>query len=204
MKNLRQDMIARMAKASLRASRMRNGFVMLTIVLASACLWASDVCRRAGAEPSGDLTPPPSRWATITSPRPQVEALQRDERIAYQIQVKTGCPRGWTVSVVLYYVSEMSDHIPVGALTQGGLPRRPTRWPSRGHAGADGPACRPGHPGDLPLYDGNTETFTVTGLLAGKNTSQFSLFFSQAYAETGSQLAGGPMGLCPALQGPPP
>ena len=38
MKKLERDMIARMAKASLRASRMRNGFVMLTIVLASALL----------------------------------------------------------------------------------------------------------------------------------------------------------------------
>ena len=31
MKKLERGMIARMAKASLRASRMRNGFVMLTI-----------------------------------------------------------------------------------------------------------------------------------------------------------------------------
>ena len=50
MKKLERDMIARMAKASLRASRMRNGFVMLTIVLASALLMG--IRGAAGADPA--------------------------------------------------------------------------------------------------------------------------------------------------------
>ena len=41
----------------------------------------------------------------------------------------------------------------------------------------------------LDFYDGNEETFTVSGILAGgEGSKQFSVFFSEAYAENGSQL----------------
>lgn len=40
------------------------------------------------------------------------------------------------------------------------------------------------------FYDGSTETFTISGVLAGsEDAKQFSVFFSQDYAEHGSQLA---------------
>ena len=46
----------------------------------------------------------------------------------------------------------------------------------------------------LPIsFDGNTETFTVSGILDGSDTAkQFSVFFSESYAKTGSQLKDAP------------
>ena len=41
-KKISADMIAQMSKQSLKSSRMRNIFVMITIVLASALLMAID------------------------------------------------------------------------------------------------------------------------------------------------------------------
>ena len=148
MKNLERDMIARMAKASLRASRMRNGFVMLTIVLASALLMGILMFAVGQQEQTQRNLTHAQQVGYYNLTEAQVEALQRDERIAYQIQVKTGVPTELDgFSVVPYYVSEMSDHIQVGTLTQGEPPpggRRGGR--PRGHAGADGPACRPWAP----------------------------------------------------------
>ena len=41
----------------------------------------------------------------------------------------------------------------------------------------------------LDFYDGTEETFTVSGILAGgEEAKQFSVFFSEEYAENGSQL----------------
>mgnify|MGYP000435305374 CR=1 FL=1 len=54
----------------------------------------------------------------------------------------------------------------------------------------------------LKFYDGNTETFTVTGLLkGGENAKQFAAFFSQSYAESGSQLKDEPYEVYAKLYG---
>ena len=204
MKKLERDMIARMAKASLRASRMRNGFVMLTIVLASALLMGILMFAVGQQEQTQRNLTHAQQVGYYNLTETQVEALQRDERIAYQIQVKTGVPTELDgFSVVPYYVSEMSDHIQVGTLTQGSLPQAANEVAVQGAM-----LERMGLPAALgtqvtfPFYDGNTETFTVTGLLAGgENASQFSLFFSQAYAETGSQLAEEPYEVYAQLYG---
>ena len=46
-KKITAKMISRMSKQSLKSSRMRNIFVMITIVLASALLTAIHVCNGA-------------------------------------------------------------------------------------------------------------------------------------------------------------
>ena len=92
MKKLERGMIARMAKASLRASRMRNGFVMLTIVLASALLMGILMFAVGQQEQTQRNLTHAQQVGYYNLTETQVEALQRDERIAYQIQVKTGVP----------------------------------------------------------------------------------------------------------------
>ena len=142
MKKLERDMIARMAKASLRASRMRNGFVMLTIVLASALLMGILMFAVGQQEQTQRNLTHAQQVGYYNLTETQVEALQRDERIAYQIQVKTGVPTELDgFSVVPYYVSEMSDHRWAPS-PRGASPRRPTRWPSKGPCWS-GWACLP-------------------------------------------------------------
>lgn len=53
----------------------------------------------------------------------------------------------------------------------------------------------------LSFYDGTTETFTVSGILAGSDEAkQFAVFFSQGYAEHGRQLADQPYEVYAKLQ----
>ena len=108
--------------------------------------------------------------------------------------------------MVPYYVSEMSDHIQVGTLTQGSLPQAANEVAVQGAM-----LERMGLPAALgtqvtfPFYDGNTETFTVTGLLAGgENASQFSLFFSQPTPRRAASWRRSPMRSMPSSTGPPP
>ena len=52
------------------------------------------------------------------------------------------------------------------------------------------------------FYDGNSETFTVSGILKGGETAkQFAVFFSKDYADNGSQLKGMPYEIYAKLYG---
>ena len=54
----------------------------------------------------------------------------------------------------------------------------------------------------LDFCDGNSETFTVTGILSGGETAKrFAVFFSKSYADSGSQLKDMPLrGLCQTVR----
>ena len=89
-----------------------------------------------------------------------------------------------------YYVNEMSDEIRIGELTEGTLPEKENEAAVQG-AMLERMGIEPevGSSVTLDFYDGNEETFTVSGILAGGEGSKpFSVFFSEAYAENGSQL----------------
>ncbi len=120
-----------------------------------------------------------------------MQALASDERIAYQIRVKTGVLSDMDgFSVMPYYVNEMSDEIRIGELTEGTLPEKENEAAVQG-AMLERMGIEPevGSSVTLDFYDGNEETFTVSGILAGGEGSKpFSVFFSEAYAENGSQL----------------
>lgn len=203
MKKLERDTLARMAKASLRASRMRNGFVMLTIVLAAALLMGILMFAVGQREENQRNLAHAQQVGYYNLTEDQVAALEKDERIAYQIQVKTGVPTELDgFSVVPYYVSQLSDQIRVGTLTQGSLPQAADEVAVQGALLEKlGLPAALGTQVSFPFYDGHTETFTVTGLLAGDGGSQYVLFLSQAYAETGSQLAGEPYEVYAQLYG---
>lgn len=54
----------------------------------------------------------------------QVKLLEQDERIAYQIQVKTGILSEMDgFDIMPYYVSELSDEIQIGKISSGSLPK---------------------------------------------------------------------------------
>ena len=83
-------MISLMSRQSLKASRMRNIFVMITIVLASALLTA--ILMFAAGQKQQEKTELSHRqqvsYYNLTEE--QAEKLERDDRIACQIRVKTG------------------------------------------------------------------------------------------------------------------
>lgn len=190
-KKISSKMIAQMSKQSLRSSCMRNLFVMITIVLASALLMAILMYAAGEREANERQLSHAQQVGYYNLSDSQAEALKNDERIAYQIQVKTGTPSEMDgFEVIPYYVSELSDKIQIGELESGALPEKENEIAAQG-AMLERLGVSPdtGSQVTLDFYDGNTETFTVTGILKGGETAkQFAAFFSKAYAENGSQL----------------
>lgn len=184
-------MIFQMSKQSLKASRLRNMFVMVTIALASALLTAILMFAAGqGQRVKNSLSYRPQvSYYNLTGE--QVERLKKDERIACQIQVKTGIMSEMDgFDIVPYYVNELSDRIRVGELESGRLPEDGNEIALQAEALKKmeiQPAV--GSRVTFTFYDGSTETFTVSGILKGGGPAkQFALFFSGDYAENGSQL----------------
>lgn len=194
-KKTTSKMISLMSRQSLRTSRMRNIFVMITIALASALLTGILAFSMGQEEQNRRELTHRQQVSFYNLTKEQAEALKRDERISFQIQVKTGVlTEMGNISFMPYYVSEMSDEIRVGQLESGTLPSRDNEVAACGAMLRKmGIEPRVGSSVTFPFYDGSTETFTVSGILAGSDEAkQYSVFFSRGYAEHGSQLAGQP------------
>ena len=203
-KKISSKMIAQMSKQSLKSSRMRNIFVMITIVLASALLMAILMYAVGQREDNTRQLSHAQEVGYYNLSDSQVEALKADERIAYQIQVKTGTPSEMDgFEVIPYYVSELSDKIQIGELESGTLPEKGNEIAVQGAMLEKmGVAPSVGNEVTLNFYDSNTETFTVTGILkGGENAKQFAVFLSQSYAENGSQLKDSPYEVYAKLYG---
>lgn len=190
-KKITSDMISRMAKQSLKASRMRNLFVMITIVLASSLLTAILLFATGQRQQIKDSLSHRQQAGYYNLTGEQAETLKADERIAYQIQVKTGILSNMEgFDVMPYYVSELSDQIRVGELLSGRLPEQENEVAAQ-EALFRKMGTEPviGNTVTFDFYDGNTETFTISGILNGSDeTKQFPIFLSGLYAENGSQL----------------
>lgn len=203
-KKISSKMIAQMSKQSLKSSRMRNIFVMITIVLASALLMAILMYAVGQREDNARQLSHAQEVGYYNLSGEQVETLKNDERIAYQVQVKTGTPSEIDgFEVIPYYVSELSDKIQIGELESGSLPEGENEIAVQGAMLEKmGVAPNVGSQVTLSFYDGNTETFTVTGLLkGGEAAKQFAVFFSGSYAENGSQLKDSPYEVYAKLYG---
>ena len=190
-KKTAKHMIALMSRQSLKTGRMRNIFVSITIVLAAALLTAILMFVQGQRTETARELSHAQQVGYYNLTDDQVQALASDERIAYQIRVKTGVLSDMDgFSAMPYYVSEMSDEIRIGELTEGTLPEKENEAAVQG-AMLERMGIEPkvGSSVTLDFYDGTEETFTVSGILAGGDgAKQFSVFFSEEYAENGSQL----------------
>lgn len=190
-KKITAKMISLMSKQSLKSSRMRNIFVTVTIILASSLLMAILMFAMGQKQQMKNSLSHRQQVSYCNLTKEQMEALKKDERIAYQIQVKSGILTEMDgFDVMPYYVSELSDKIRVGELESGKMPETEHEIAAQA-AMLEKMGVTPavGSSVTFSFYDGNTETFTVSGILKGSDAAkQFSVFFSEIYAETGSQL----------------
>ncbi len=198
------NMISLMSRQSLRASRMRNVFVMITIVLASALLTAILMFGAGQKQQEKNQLSHQQQVGYYNLTKEQVAQLAADDRIAYQLRVKTGILSEMDgFDVMPYFVNELSDQIRVGELDSGKLPESEqeiTAYAAMLEKMGAEPAL--GSSITLSFYDGSTETFTISGLLKGNDSAkQFPVFFSEAYAEHGSQLKGQPYEVYAKLYG---
>ena len=122
-KKISLKMITQMSKQSLKSGRMRNIFVMITIVLASALLTAIIMFAMGQNQQVRNELSHRQQVGYYNLTDEQVETLKNDERIAYQIQVKTGTLSEMDgFDIMPYYVSELSDKIQIGELESGRHP----------------------------------------------------------------------------------
>ena len=206
MKNnsITRKMISHMSRQSVKSSRMRNVFVMITIILASALLTGILMFAVGQKEQTRKELSHRQQVAYFNLSEKQVKELQQDERIAYQIQMKSGVLSEMDgFDVMPYYVSELSEEIRVGRLKSGRLPDAENEIAVQ-EALLQKMSVRPavGSSVDFEFYDGAAETFTVSGILeGGSEAKQFSVFFSKKYADEGSQLRDMPYETYAKLQG---
>lgn len=203
-KKITREMISRMSKQSINSSRMRNIFVMITIVLASALLTAILMFAAGQKQREKNELSHRQQVGYYNLTGAQAEKLRDDARIAYQIQVKTGVLSKMDgFDVMPYYVSELSDQIRVGELEKGRLPEAEDEIAVQA-AMLEKMDVEPvvGSCVTLSFYDGSTETFTVSGILkGGVSAKQFSIFLSEGYARNGSQLKDRPYEVYAKLEG---
>lgn len=194
-KRITGKMISLMTRQSLKTSRMRNFFVMITIVLASALLTGLLTFVMGREEQNRRELAHRQQVAYYNLSEEQAKALEEDERISCKILVKTGVLTEMeNFHLMPCYVSEMSDEIRVGQLESGALPARDDEVAVCGAMLRKmGVEARVGSCVTFSFYDGSRETFTVSGILAGSDEAkQYSVFFSGGYARQGSQMAGQP------------
>lgn len=203
-KKISLKMITQMSKQSLKSGRMRNIFVMITIVLASALLTAILMFAMGQNQQVRNELSHRQQVGYYNLTDEQVETLKNDERIAYQIQVKTGTLSEMDgFDIMPYYVSELSDKIQIGELESGRLPETENEIAVQAAMLEKmGIEPVPANRVTFTFYDGNTEEFVVSGILKGEGTAkQFSVFFSKGYAENGSQLKNMPYEVYARLYG---
>ena len=191
-KKTASQMISLMAKQSLRSSRMRNFFVMITIVLASALLTAILMFAIGQKQQVKNDLSHRQQVVYFNLTDKQVEHLHMDERISYQIKAKLGVRTQMDgFDVMPCYLSDLSEEIRVfAALEQGELPKEEHEIAVQAAMLKKmGIAPRIGSKLKLDFYDGSIETFTISGILNGsEKVKQFSILLSESYAENGSQL----------------
>lgn len=194
-RNITTKMISLMSKQSIKSSRMRNFFVMATIVLASALLTAILMFAMGQNQRTKNELSHRYQAAYYNLTKQQAEILKADERIAFLVQAKTGILSEMDgFDIMPYYVSELSEEIRIAELISGDMPKeeneiaiQTTVLEKMNIDAAVGSSVT------FTFYDGNTETFRVSGILKGNDTAkQFSVFFSESYAENGSQLTNMP------------
>lgn len=193
-----------MSKESLRSSRMRNIFVMVTIVLASALLTAILMFASGQKQREKNALSHRQQVGYYELTAGQMKKLMNDERIAYQIQVKTGVLSKMDgFDVMPFYMSELIDEIQVGELEEGSLPEAEDEIAVQAAMLTKmGQEPSVGSSVTFSFYDGSTETFTVSGILKGNaSAKQFSIFLSESYARNGSQLKDRPYEVYARLYG---
>lgn len=189
-----KDMISTMSKFSLKTSRLRNIFVMITIILASSLLTVILMFAAGQNEKTKRDLSHAQEVGYYNLTEEQVEKLKNDERIAYQVQVKTGTVSEMDgFSIIPYYVSELSDKIRIAELESGKLPQAENEIAvQKSMLEKLNVSPEVGSKVTLEFYDGNVETFVVSGIIKGEGTNQFAVFFSRDYAVNGSQLKDSP------------
>ncbi|MEG0377304.1 MAG: FtsX-like permease family protein, partial [Eubacterium sp.] len=189
--NNNQKIIGKLAKSSLKANKMRNVFILFTIVLSVTLLMVVTLFM-SGVQESEKRSMKDVQhavYANVTAD--QIKKLESDPRVDYMTLDKRGTP----VEIDNYtlrpsYYDGQSTAIKTLTLTEGSLPEQENEvLVTKAYLQTIGKDPLPGTTLDITFLDGTAETFVVSGIIDGAaNTKQFPLILSQTYADNGSQL----------------
>lgn len=190
-KNNNAKVIGKLAKKSIRASKMRNAFIVVTIVLSVSLLMAMSLFTTALTTANKRSMEKVQHVIYYNLNETQLDHLKKDDRISYMTLGK----RGQAVEIDNYtlapsYVDGSSTDIQTLNLLEGRLPEAQNEvLVTKEYLKQVGKTPEPGAAFSVTFLDGSTETFTASGLIEGPpSTKQYSLIFSKAYAENGLQL----------------
>ncbi len=191
-KRIQSRMIAEMAKSSLKAGRLKNIFVMVTIFLSVSLLSGILLFAVGQQEETRRQLSHVQHVVYYELSAEQMGKLKQDGRIRYLLEAKSGITSELDgYSVTPWYVSELSDEIFVGELTEGTLPAKGNQAAVQA-ALLEKMGIEPkiGETFKITFYDGNTESFEVSGILKGSDSNKnFAVMLSKEYAENGTQLS---------------
>lgn len=190
-KNNNGKVIGKLARDSIKTSKMRNAFIAVTIILSVSLLMVmslftvemKEADKRAMARAQHAI------YYNLTDDK--LHRLTQDSRVSYLTLGK----RGQAVEIDNYtlvpaYVDGNSMDIKTMDLLDGKLPVQENEvLVSREYLEQIGKPAELGTEFTVTFLDGATESFKVSGFIEGAmGSKQYTLVFSKAYAENGPQM----------------
>lgn len=188
---LQKKTITQMAKRSLQSGKIRNIFVMVTIILSVSLLTAIFMFG-AGAQEEKRRQAAGAPHAVFGNLTQEISAkLKEDDRLSYTVEVKQGIPTEMDgYNVIPRYVEELTDEISMGKLDKGKLPEKANEAAVQPeYLEKIGKKAQVGETFEISFYDGTTESFIISGLLYGsKGNKNYTLMVSKDYAVNSPQM----------------
>ncbi|MFR1725342.1 ABC transporter permease [Emergencia timonensis] len=190
-KNNNNGLIKKLAARSLKSAKMRNTFTLLTIILSVALIsgLALFVFGVRQADKNQLDTMQHVLYQNLSNR--QAEHLQSDERIADSLILKSGTRvevDDYTIQPL--YIQQAESTIASQKVTEGSYPEKLNEIAvDQAYMKQIGKAAKLGTVLELQNFDGDTETFRVSGFCdSGSSSRIYSILFSKAYAEKGPWL----------------
>lgn len=190
-KNNNGKVIGKLARDSIKTSKMRNAFIAVTIILSVSLLMVMSLFTVEMKEADKRAMARAQHVIYYNLTDDQLHRLSQDSRVSYLTLGK----RGQAVEIDNYklapvYADGNSMEIKTMNLLDGKLPVQENEvLVSRAYLEQIGKPTELGTEFTVTFLDGTTESFKVSGFVEGaKGSKQYTMVFSKAYAENGSQM----------------
>lgn len=188
---LQKKTITKMAKRSLQSGKIRNIFVMVTIILSVSLLTAIFMFG-AGAQEEKRRQAAETSHAVFGNLTQEISAkLKEDDRLSYTVEAKQGIPTEMDgYNVIPRYIEELSSEINMGKLNKGKLPKKANEAAVQPeYLEKIGKKAKVGETFEISFYDGTIENFIISGLVSGsKGNKNYTLMVSKDYAVNSPQM----------------
>ncbi|MDO5559685.1 MAG: ABC transporter permease [Oscillospiraceae bacterium] len=191
-KNNNSAVTRKLTVRSLATGKMRNFFIILTVALSAALISGLSLSALSMREAENLDLEKMQHVLYMKADENQIEQIRSDSRTDEVVTYKLG--KSMEVDnfiIVPEYVSENSGRMQMRNISEGSYPQEfdeivvDKEYLKRiGHEPVLGSTL------DITWIDGTQETFRISGFTGtGGSQSVFMIYFSQKYAENGSQLA---------------